>query len=51
MRKVTESSLTTVFREINLGGKNYERSIIPVRSGISRFFERYKICVRTVRTS
>ena len=36
-RKIGDSVTRSVVREMSIGGKNYERSIVPVRSDISRF--------------
>src|SRR5215472_7631880 len=36
-RKIEASVARSVFREMSIGEENYERSIIPLRSDISRF--------------
>jgi len=36
-RKIEERVASRVLREMSIGGKNYKRSIIPLRSDISRF--------------
>ena len=36
-RKIEDRVARSVVRDMSIGGENYERSIIPLRSDISRF--------------